>query len=71
MAGRGQSAKSTSSYSAAVRAPARSTVLTDGSPRTGVYYDETGKPMRGSAQVHDLAFQDRVVRETRALLATV
>ena len=38
---------------------------------SGVYYDEDGKPMRGSKQVHDPAFQDRVVAETRALLATV
>jgi NAD(P)-dependent dehydrogenase (short-subunit alcohol dehydrogenase family) len=38
---------------------------------SGVYYDEDGKPMRGSTQVHDPAFQDRVVAETRALLATV
>jgi NAD(P)-dependent dehydrogenase (short-subunit alcohol dehydrogenase family) len=38
---------------------------------TGVYYDERGKPMLGSAQVRDPQFQDRVVAETRALLATV
>ena len=36
---------------------------------TGVYYDERGKPMRGSPLVHDAAFQDRVVAETRAFLA--
>jgi NAD(P)-dependent dehydrogenase (short-subunit alcohol dehydrogenase family) len=47
------------------------TVLTDESTDTGVYFDETGKPMRGSTQVHDPEFQDRVVAETRALLATV
>jgi len=29
---------------------------------TGVYYDERGKPMLGSAQVRDPRFQDRVVR---------
>ncbi|GAB3131923.1 SDR family NAD(P)-dependent oxidoreductase [Microbispora hainanensis] len=46
-------------------------VLTDGSDRTGVYYDENGKPMVGSAQVRDPAFADRVVAETRALLATI
>ncbi len=46
-------------------------VLTDPSDRTGVYYDENGKPMRGSTQVHDPEFQDRYVAETRALLATV
>jgi NAD(P)-dependent dehydrogenase (short-subunit alcohol dehydrogenase family) len=38
---------------------------------TGVYYDERGRPMLGSAQVRDPQFQDRVVAETRALLATV
>ncbi len=35
---------------------------------TGVYLDERGQPMRGSTQVNDPAFQDRVVAETRALL---
>lgn len=44
-------------------------ILTDDSTRTGIYYDEKGQPMRGSALVHDPAFQDRVVTETRALLA--
>jgi NAD(P)-dependent dehydrogenase (short-subunit alcohol dehydrogenase family) len=47
------------------------TVLTDESGRTGVYYDENGKPMAASAQVRDPAFCARVVAETRALLATV
>jgi len=37
---------------------------------TGVYYDERGKPMLGSALVRDPEFQDRVVAETRALLST-
>jgi hypothetical protein len=46
-------------------------VLTSESDRTGVYYDENGQPMAGSAQVSDPAFEDRVVAETRALLATV
>jgi NAD(P)-dependent dehydrogenase (short-subunit alcohol dehydrogenase family) len=46
-------------------------ILTSDSAETGVYYDENGAPMRGSKQVHDPAFQDRVVAETRALLATV
>jgi hypothetical protein len=46
-------------------------VLTDDTGRSGVYYDETGHPMLGSAQVRDPAFQDRVVAETRALLATI
>jgi len=46
-------------------------ILTSEKPDTGVYFDENGEPMRGSKQVHDPAFQDRVVAETRALLATV
>ena len=46
-------------------------ILTTEKPDTGVYFDENGEPMRGSTQVHDPAFQDRVVAETRALLATV
>lgn len=46
-------------------------VLTDESDATGVYYDENGKPMLGSAQVRDPAFAARVVAETRALLAPV
>jgi hypothetical protein len=41
------------------------------SGETGVYYDEGGHPMLGSALVRDPKFQDRVVAETRALLATV
>jgi NAD(P)-dependent dehydrogenase (short-subunit alcohol dehydrogenase family) len=47
------------------------TVLTGDSSQTGVYYDENGKPMLGSALVRDPAFQDRVVAETRSLLATI
>jgi NAD(P)-dependent dehydrogenase (short-subunit alcohol dehydrogenase family) len=46
-------------------------VLTSESDETGVYYDDNGKPMAGSAQVRDPAFAGRVVAETRALLATV
>lgn len=46
-------------------------LLTSENADTGVYFDENGEPMRGSTQVHDPAFQDRVVAETRALLATV
>jgi len=38
---------------------------------TGAYYGEKGQPMTGSALVQDPEFQDRVVAETRALLATV
>jgi NAD(P)-dependent dehydrogenase (short-subunit alcohol dehydrogenase family) len=45
--------------------------LIDASGQTGVYYDEGGHPMQGSALVRDPEFQDRVVAETRALLATV
>lgn len=47
------------------------TILTDRSDRTGVYFDENGRPMQGSDQVRDAAFQDRVVAETRALLASL
>ncbi len=45
-------------------------ILTDTSGRTGVYYDEGGHPMQGSALVRDPKFQDRVIAETRAFLAT-
>jgi NAD(P)-dependent dehydrogenase (short-subunit alcohol dehydrogenase family) len=38
---------------------------------TGIYYDEGGRPMLGSALVRDPKFQDRVVAETRALLSTI
>jgi NAD(P)-dependent dehydrogenase (short-subunit alcohol dehydrogenase family) len=46
-------------------------ILTDESDNTGIYYDEKGQPMLGSALVRDARFQDRVVAETRALLSTV
>jgi NAD(P)-dependent dehydrogenase (short-subunit alcohol dehydrogenase family) len=46
-------------------------ILTDESGRTGIYYDEGGQPMLGSALVRVPTFQDRVVAETRSLLATV
>jgi NAD(P)-dependent dehydrogenase (short-subunit alcohol dehydrogenase family) len=46
-------------------------VLINASGRTGIYYDDGGQPTQGSALVHDPKFQDRVVAETRALLATV
>ena len=46
-------------------------ILVDASAQTGVYYDEGGRPMPGSALVRDPKFQDRVVAETRALLATI
>lgn len=45
-------------------------ILTDPSTKTGVYFDERGHPMQGSVQVRDPTFQNRVVAETRALLAT-
>jgi NAD(P)-dependent dehydrogenase (short-subunit alcohol dehydrogenase family) len=46
-------------------------ILLDESGQTGIYYDEGGHPMRGSALVHDPKFQDRVVAETRTLLSTI
>lgn len=46
-------------------------VLTDASSQTGVYYDEKGQPMNGSTLVRDPEFGERVVAETRALLARV
>lgn len=39
--------------------------------QTGVYFNELGQPMQGSKQIQDPAFQQRVVAETRALLAGV
>ena len=45
-------------------------VLVDGGGQTGVYSDEKGEPMLASALVRDVRFQDRVVAETRALLAS-
>jgi NAD(P)-dependent dehydrogenase (short-subunit alcohol dehydrogenase family) len=44
-------------------------ILIDTSGHTGIYYDEGGHPMQGSALVCDPKFQDRVVTETRAFLA--
>jgi hypothetical protein len=44
-------------------------IMIDASGQTGIYYDEGGHPMLGSALVRDPKFQDRVVAETRALLA--
>jgi hypothetical protein len=46
-------------------------ILTDESGQTGMYYDEKGRPMAGSALVSDPKFDARVVAETRTLLATV
>ena len=45
--------------------------LLNESGETGIYYDEGGRPMLGSALVRDAKFQDRVVAETRALLSTI
>lgn len=44
-------------------------VATDMSGPTGVYFDEKGQEMRGSALAHDPQFQDRVIAQTRAFLA--
>jgi NAD(P)-dependent dehydrogenase (short-subunit alcohol dehydrogenase family) len=46
-------------------------ILIDESGRAGVYFDEGGEPMQASALARDPQFQDRVVAETRALLADV
>ena len=46
-------------------------VLTDKSGKTGIYFDEKGRPMLGSELSQDPKFQDRVVAETRDLLAEV
>jgi NAD(P)-dependent dehydrogenase (short-subunit alcohol dehydrogenase family) len=43
-------------------------VLTDESGKTGIYFDEKGKPMLGSELSQDPKFQDLVVAETRAFL---
>ncbi len=46
-------------------------VLTDGSGKTGIYFDEKGLPMQGSTLAHDPTFQDSLVAETRAFLSKV
>jgi NAD(P)-dependent dehydrogenase (short-subunit alcohol dehydrogenase family) len=46
-------------------------ILIDQSGQTGIYYDEGGYPMAGSALIREPTFSSRVVAETRALLATV
>ncbi|HEX7662045.1 MAG TPA: SDR family NAD(P)-dependent oxidoreductase [Pseudonocardiaceae bacterium] len=46
-------------------------VLTDPATGTGEYFDENGRPMRASARMRDPAFRERVVAETRKLLAAV
>jgi NAD(P)-dependent dehydrogenase (short-subunit alcohol dehydrogenase family) len=52
-------------------APVITKVLMNEPGVTGVYFDEKGHPMLGSAIVRDPKFQDRVVAETRALLSTI
>jgi NAD(P)-dependent dehydrogenase (short-subunit alcohol dehydrogenase family) len=52
-------------------APVITKILLNESGESGEYYDEKGKPMLGSVLVRDPKFQDRVVAETRALLATI
>ncbi len=52
-------------------APVITKVVMNGPGVTGVYFDEKGHPMLGSALVRDPKFQDRVVAETRALLLTI
>ena len=44
-------------------------ILTQTGGETGIYFDESGHVMAGSTLVRDTTFQDRVVSETRALLA--
>ncbi len=46
-------------------------ILTGTSGKTGIYFDEKGNPMLGSELSRDVKFQERVVAETRALLAKV
>jgi NAD(P)-dependent dehydrogenase (short-subunit alcohol dehydrogenase family) len=46
-------------------------VLLNKSGKTGIYYDDGGHPMQGSALVRDPKFTSRVVAETRALLSTI
>ena len=46
-------------------------ILTDKSGKTGVYFDEKGKPMLGSELSQDHNFQDLVVAETRAFLSKI
>jgi NAD(P)-dependent dehydrogenase (short-subunit alcohol dehydrogenase family) len=44
-------------------------ILIDTSGHTGVYFDERGDPMQGSALVSDPTFQDCIAAETRTFLA--
>ena len=47
------------------------TIVTDKSGGTGIYYDQAGQPMVGSALARDPEFQNRVVAETRAVLSMI
>ncbi|MGN8198111.1 SDR family NAD(P)-dependent oxidoreductase [Salinisphaera sp. RV14] len=47
------------------------TVLTDTSTTTGVYYGDDGQPMAASSRARNPEFQDELVAQTRILLATV
>ena len=46
-------------------------VLINQSGKTGIYFDEKGQPMLGSALSQDPKFQDLVVAETRAFLSKI
>ncbi|WP_143309226.1 SDR family NAD(P)-dependent oxidoreductase [Chitinophaga vietnamensis] len=46
-------------------------VLMNETGQTGIYFDEKGEPMQGSALSCDPQFQDRVVTETRAFLQKI
>jgi hypothetical protein len=46
-------------------------VVINDSRQTGMYFDQGGHPMLGSTLVGDPRFHDRIVAETRALLANV
>jgi NAD(P)-dependent dehydrogenase (short-subunit alcohol dehydrogenase family) len=46
-------------------------ILRDISGKTGIYFDEKGKPMLGSELSRDPKFQDLVVAETRAFLSKI
>lgn len=47
------------------------TILTGETGATGLYYDEKGEPMAGSTLAESVEFQERVVTETRAFLASI
>lgn len=46
-------------------------IVANAGPEKGVYYDSGARPIQPSVQARQEEFQDRVVRETRALLDTV